>query len=312
MVAELRHEEALGAVAGRVLLGEAVVAAVRRVHLGVLDVAVRHVVALDPGAEVERLARDVVLLLAGPHAVAAADALLDVDGHRPPVVGDSYGAVRMAPSRSFGRISPAAAVTRKNLPARRKNPRRSIVVMILLDLGVVGLVAARARGPVGMFLRVHLGKFRRLAHARSVARHAEARGIEFRRLDLRVVGMSRESAVARLAGKRRVAAPLLRVGDVGMTVEARGFSGEARGADAIVRERAGSIVPVTAEISGDEPGAHDQEREDSDSEDPRDPQEVASVSKKLPHLFRTLGGARPGETGSNASFRDEFQRASDR
>ena len=83
-----------------------------------------------------------------------------------------------------------------------------------------------------------------------------------------------------------MAAPLLRVRDVGMTVEARSFPGEARGTDAIVRESAGPIVPVTAEIRGDEPGAHDQEREDSDSEDPRDPQEVASVSKKLPHLFR--------------------------
>ncbi len=192
-------------------------------------------------------------------------------------------------------------------------PNAAIVISVAgHQFGVVGLVAARARGPVRVFLRVHLGKFRRLAHARPMAGHAETRGIEFRRLDLRVFRMSGESAVARLAGKRRVAAPLLRVGDVGMTVEARGFSGEARGADAIVRKSAGSIVPVTAEISGDEPGAHDQEREDSDSEDPRDPQEVASVSKKLPHLFRTLGGARPGETGSNASFRDEFQRASDR
>ena len=41
MVAELRHEEALGAVSRPVLLGEAVVAAVRRVDLRVLDVAVR-------------------------------------------------------------------------------------------------------------------------------------------------------------------------------------------------------------------------------------------------------------------------------
>ena len=53
VVAQLRHEEALGAVALAVLLGEAVVAAVRRVDLRVLDVPVRHVVALDPGAEVD-------------------------------------------------------------------------------------------------------------------------------------------------------------------------------------------------------------------------------------------------------------------
>ena len=87
VVAQLGHEEALGAVAGRVLLGKTVVAAVGRVDGRVIHVERIHVVALDPGAEEVRLEGHVVLRLAGAHAVAAADALLDVDDHRPPVIG---------------------------------------------------------------------------------------------------------------------------------------------------------------------------------------------------------------------------------
>ena len=85
LVAHLRHEEVLGAVLGAVLLGKPVVAAVRRVH--VRRLAPRHdVVALHPGAKIEGLQGYVVLLLAGAHAAAAADALLDVDHHAPPVI----------------------------------------------------------------------------------------------------------------------------------------------------------------------------------------------------------------------------------
>ena len=44
-------------------------------------------VTLDPGAEEERLVRNVVLGLAGLDAAVAADALVDVDAHAVPVVG---------------------------------------------------------------------------------------------------------------------------------------------------------------------------------------------------------------------------------
>src|SRR5271169_3877710 len=90
LITELRHEEALGAVAGRVLLGKTVVAAVGRVDVGMLRTFC-DVVPLHPGAEEVGLEGHVVLGLAGPHAVAAADALVDVDDHSPVVLGGLVG-----------------------------------------------------------------------------------------------------------------------------------------------------------------------------------------------------------------------------
>ena len=103
LVAELGHEEVLRAVAHPVLLGEAVEAAVRRVHLGVVlrlerpEVLRRDVVPLDPRPEEEGLLGDVVLGLARADAVSAPDALLDVDHHRPPVVGVLVGVRFLGP-----------------------------------------------------------------------------------------------------------------------------------------------------------------------------------------------------------------------
>jgi hypothetical protein len=49
------------------------------------DVIGVDLIALHPRSEVEGLVDDVVFDLAGTHAVAAPDAALDVDRHRPPV-----------------------------------------------------------------------------------------------------------------------------------------------------------------------------------------------------------------------------------
>ena len=55
-----------------------------------------------PGSERGGVAGNVVLRLAGPNAVSAADAFLDVDGHRPPVVGDSIrGQIGNGPLEEF-------------------------------------------------------------------------------------------------------------------------------------------------------------------------------------------------------------------
>ena len=64
---------------------ESFLAAVGRDDLGVGHMPVRDVVAFHPGAE--ESVRHVVLGLAGAHAVAAADALGDVDQHAPPMLG---------------------------------------------------------------------------------------------------------------------------------------------------------------------------------------------------------------------------------
>jgi len=66
-------------------------------------VARRDVIALDPGAEVPGIIGHVVLALAGLDAPAAADALLDVDEHRPPVARDVVvGRILRAPGGDEG------------------------------------------------------------------------------------------------------------------------------------------------------------------------------------------------------------------
>src|SRR5450830_2161716 len=107
-------------------------------------------------------------------------------------------------------------------------------------------VAARALGPLGMLLSVHLGKLRRAARNRPVARQAKRRGRELDGLDLGILGVRRRRAVAGLAGKRGVMAAFLEVGDLAVAVQARGFAGEGRSARPIVAERAGAVVAVDA------------------------------------------------------------------
>ena len=68
-----------------------------------------HLVALHPGAEIAL--GDVVLLGAGAHAVAAADALVDIDDHAPPVVGHLVG---FAGGRGAGDLLERGAHGRQN------------------------------------------------------------------------------------------------------------------------------------------------------------------------------------------------------
>src|SRR5512143_312100 len=90
LIAELRDEEALGTVPRSIFLGKTVVAAIGRIDVGMLRPAF-DVVALHPGAEEVRLEGHVVLGLAGPDAIAAADALVDVDDHSPVVLARLVG-----------------------------------------------------------------------------------------------------------------------------------------------------------------------------------------------------------------------------
>jgi hypothetical protein len=88
VVAQLRHEEALQV--GRSGQRETLHGAVGRFHVRLL--AFFDLVALYPGAEIAL--GHVVLLRAGAHAVSAADALVDIDDHPPPVVGRLVGVGR--------------------------------------------------------------------------------------------------------------------------------------------------------------------------------------------------------------------------
>jgi hypothetical protein len=88
--------------AGGLDVGEPVVATVRRVHPGMVEIVGGHLVAFDPGTEMALLERHVVLGLAGAHAVAAADALLDVDDHSPPVIREAVVGRRLGLARDDG------------------------------------------------------------------------------------------------------------------------------------------------------------------------------------------------------------------
>ena len=89
VVAELGDEEALDVDAAWAA-GSRPCAPLGESTLGCLSSS--DLVALDPGAEVA--VGDVVLLGAGLDAVAAADALADVDEHAPPVLGHLVGVGR--------------------------------------------------------------------------------------------------------------------------------------------------------------------------------------------------------------------------
>src|SRR5664279_2231175 len=85
MVAQLGNEEILSTL----FLGrrESFLAAVGRVHAGIFNVVVQHVIAFHPGTEVS--VRHVVLGLARPYTVPASDAFGEVDEHAPPMLGHS-------------------------------------------------------------------------------------------------------------------------------------------------------------------------------------------------------------------------------
>src|SRR5579884_1702602 len=82
MIAQFRHEEALTARPVR----ETVFAAIRRNHLRVLVFPSGNLILLDPCAE--KSFGHAILFRAGAHTVAAADALVRVDEHRPPMLRD--------------------------------------------------------------------------------------------------------------------------------------------------------------------------------------------------------------------------------
>src|SRR5690348_8409626 len=97
MIAELGNKEALRA---RVTPdGEPMEAPFRRFHLRMLHVLALYHVTLHPGAE--ETFGNVILRGTCPHAIAAADTLVDIDGHGPPVLGH---AVLGSGSRAAARI----------------------------------------------------------------------------------------------------------------------------------------------------------------------------------------------------------------
>jgi hypothetical protein len=127
---------------------ETVDGAVGRFHVRLL--AFFDLVALHPGAEIPL--RHVVLLGTGAHAVAAADALVDVDDHAPPVVGHPVGFA--------GRLRAGDLLQRgahrgqhQQLAAYLNKSRRLMSIsspcLRGADCGVGGSVAGHAAGVLG-------------------------------------------------------------------------------------------------------------------------------------------------------------------
>ena len=248
---------------------------------------VRHVVALDPGPEVEGLARHVVLLLAGPHAVAAADALLDVDGHRPPVLG------RLVVRGGLGLASQDGLEGQLGGPGQEQQLGRAgqelaavgaHFVASLIIAGVVGDVAGGAGLPARVLRDVDLREAGGPGHVRGVAASAQDLAVGAHRLLLgRVPGVPGERAVAGLAVDRRVAAALHRVGHVGVTLDARGAPGEGDRPHPVLLQRPGPVVAVDAEALRDEKGLQDEEDQHPGQEQPRHPDQVSLVPEQHSH-----------------------------
>jgi hypothetical protein len=160
VVAHLRHEERLAASSAvGIGLGEPVDAAVRRIDLAVIHVERIDVIALDPGAEEYGLVDDVVLELARADAVAAADALLDVDHHRPPVV---RGLVAVAfsgvPAMTCSSAAAATLVITNILPPRIRKSRECCPWPASSENArVVRLVAGDAASPPACSLMSTVG-----------------------------------------------------------------------------------------------------------------------------------------------------------
>ena len=302
VVAQLGDEEVLRPVAGAVLLGEAVVAPVRRVDLRALDVPVRHVVALDPGPEVVGLARDVVLLLAGPHAVAAADALLDVDGHRPPVVGRLVvrgGLGLPAQDGLEGQLGGPGQEQQLGRAGQEVPTVGAHFVASFIWAGWWATWQVVQASPPAWSASSTCGNLAGRATFAAWQRAQSTLAVGALRLLLgRVPGVSGERAVAGLAADRRVAAALHGFGHVGVALDARGAPGEGHRPHPVLLERPGPVVAVDAEALRDEKGLQDEEGQDPGREQPGHPEEVSLVPEEHSHDDHLLIDAGPVARGS--------------
>src|ERR1035441_9959387 len=160
VVTQLGNEEALDV--GARQRRKAIHRAVGRFHVRLLHFLdlVFDLVALHPGPEVPL--RHVVLLGTGTHTVAAADALVDVDDHAPPVVGHAVG---IAGRLCAGDLLEGGAHRRENqqLPPYREYvaPADVHTRLLVSEVGIVGLVAGVAGHATRVFGGRHLRKILR-------------------------------------------------------------------------------------------------------------------------------------------------------
>ena len=258
-----------------VALRETVIAAVGRVDVGMIlrlgfgRILRGDVVALDPGAEVDRLERHVVLPLAGADAVAAADALLDVDDHRPPVLGHLV-------ARSGRRLAGDQALQRQRLrtrPAGRTclrsggNRDGSLPSRSPTPLPGGGADGSSCRSLPRMLVGVDLGEGGRPRDVLLVAHPAEVLHVRQGRLRAaRILGVRGERAVTRLAPDVLVLVSGAAFRDVRMAFLARRAPREGDRPRRVVGQRARAVVPVLTETLRDHDGADDEEQDDSHAE----------------------------------------------
>ena len=233
-----------------------------------------NVVAFHPGAEVS--VRHIVLGLAGPDAVAAADALGDVDQHAPPVLGHFVvgGGLRGAGEDESQAIAAAGSSISK---------WRRVMVIGLSPLSIVGtmrLVAGVASHSAGVVGGNYLRKVLWLGGVGLVTADAQHRGVDFRGLKRGgVVGMLGQWSVTGLARDMRVHALALHVEHIGVAAFTSLMAGEHHRFRGDVGNSRGPVVAVLSKGLGNKDPAQDQEQGDPHSEDRRHPKKVPCILK---------------------------------
>ena len=137
----------------------------------------RDVVALHPGAEIT--VRDTVFRGARFHAIPAADALADIDGHAPPVLGGFvFVGIRVRDGFAVHHLQRHARRARKKNELAGAFQKFAAVHAhgILLKLRAVRLVAVGARSVAGVVFRNHLGKSVGLGRIGFMTAHAQLLG----------------------------------------------------------------------------------------------------------------------------------------
>ena len=294
MIAEFRNEEALHS--GRIPDREAMYAACGRFHLGMLDVLAIDFIALHPGAE-ESL-RHVVLERAGADAVAAANALLDVDGHGPPVVRHSIFRIRRHCARRA--LERFQSGSRKDHELSRRSQQftsTQIHRFSYSHLWLMGIVANAASGIPGVLTRDDLRKRFRFGRVRLVANHAELCGVgEDGFLTGEVLRVASQRPMAGFASDIGMRTFAFCRDDVVVAGSAGFAAGEDRSQGGDFIEGVGTVMSILAELRGNEGMANRQESQHDNDRYARQPEQMFRALKDSPHAAGKQANAPPFAT----------------
>ena len=239
-------------------------------------------VALHPGAEVAF--GHLVFIGAGAHAVAAADALIDIDDHAPPVLADVVGRERGRwRADGSGAAAPGGRPPREeprmsSLPASRRAWRRVVSMVGSSEFGAVRLVAALAGFVAGVLLGNHLFEPGRLSGIRFVAAHAQWPRFRLNGLHRRgISNVCGQRAMASFARDTLVSPFVVYRQFVGMTIPADTVTGVVDWLEAYLVQHRSPIVPESTEAGWHHDLPNEKEKDKTGCKDQGRANQVSSI-----------------------------------